>query len=294
MLLPCRRPHPTFLRAALTSVIGQSSGRWRLSVVSDPDDPASRREAEAALHELGAAADPRITLLVNEGRFITGAFNTGMRRAATPFVCALHGDDLLARRAIATVTRAITRSPAVDYLHSSRRYIDGDGAPLGRVQRAVAAFTLEDFVRRGPVKALHCWRVAAALAVGGMDETLGPHGADDYDFPWLMAEAGRAFQSIPQCLYYYRDHRHHYRLTTHVPLDQQVAEQEDPGQAPGARRRDRGADPDPDGRLPATGAVSGRGGRAAARRRGIRHPAGLASVVRRPRAAQRALSFTSS
>jgi hypothetical protein len=213
VLLPCRRPHPTFLRAALTSVIGQSSGRWRLSVVSDPDDPASRREAEAALHELGAAADPRITLLVNEGRFITGAFNTGMRRAATPFVCALHGDDLLARRAIATVTRAITRSPAVDYLHSSRRYIDGDGAPLGRVQRAVAAFTLEDFVRRGPVKALHCWRVAAALAVGGMDETLGPHGADDYDFPWLMAEAGRAFQSIPQCLYYYRDHRHHYRLT---------------------------------------------------------------------------------
>ena len=30
--------------------------------------------------------------------------------------------------------------------------------------------------------------------------------------------------AIPECLYYYRDHREHFRLTTHVPLDRQVSE----------------------------------------------------------------------
>jgi hypothetical protein len=57
-----------------------------------------------------------------------------------------------------------------------------------------------------------------------MDESLGPHGADDYDFPWRMAEAGCAFRPVPDCLYAFRDHRSHDRLTTHVPLDAQVAE----------------------------------------------------------------------
>ena len=57
-----------------------------------------------------------------------------------------------------------------------------------------------------------------------MDESLGPHGGDDYDFPWRMAEAGCAFEAIPECLLYIRDHREHYRLTTHVPLDIQVTE----------------------------------------------------------------------
>ena len=39
-----------------------------------------------------------------------------------------------------------------------------------------------------------------------------------------MAEAGYSFKAIPECLYYYRDHREHYRLTTHVPLETQINE----------------------------------------------------------------------
>jgi hypothetical protein len=75
-----------------------------------------------------------------------------------------------------------------------------------------------------PVKPLHCWRVSAALALGGMDESFGPHGGDDYDFPWSMAEHGARFSALQECLYLYRDHREHSRLTTHVPLDVQVSE----------------------------------------------------------------------
>ena len=33
-----------------------------------------------------------------------------------------------------------------------------------------------------------------------------------------MAEHGATFRAIPDCLYLYRDHREHFRLTTHHPL----------------------------------------------------------------------------
>jgi hypothetical protein len=48
-----------------------------------------------------------------------------------------------------------------------------------------------------------------------MDETLNDVGPDDYDFPWTMLEHGAIFRAVPECLYYYRDHRTFYRLTTH-------------------------------------------------------------------------------
>jgi hypothetical protein len=43
-------------------------------------------------------------------------------------------------------------------------------------------------------------------------------GPDDYDFPWIMAEHSAVFKAVKECLYYYRDHRECYRLTTHLPL----------------------------------------------------------------------------
>ena len=95
---------------------------------------------------------------------------------------------------------------------------------MSDVYEAQAFSDLRVFEHTCPVKQLHCFRVAAALSIGGMDETLGPHGGDDYDFPWRMAEAGCTFRPLPDCLYFIRDHRAHYRLTTHVPLDVQMEE----------------------------------------------------------------------
>jgi len=69
-----------------------------------------------------------------------------------------------------------------------------------------------------PAKHLLCWRKEKALAIGGLDESLNSVGPDDYDFPWTMAENGAAFKAVKECLYYYRDHRESYRLTTHLPL----------------------------------------------------------------------------
>ena len=73
---------------------------------------------------------------------------------------------------------------------------------------------------------LLCWRRQKGLSVGGLDESLNSVGPDDYDFPWTMAERGARFRAVYECLYYYRDHRRGYRLTTHLPRRVQRREED--------------------------------------------------------------------
>jgi O-antigen biosynthesis protein len=218
-LMPVRAYHETYLRRAVASLMEQTSPRWRLVVV------AERQDAE----ELGAVLaaplhDERVGLVVNEGRKLAGALNTGMRRASTQFVAILLGDDMWAPGAVAVLADHIERFPQVDFFHSSRVIVDEDDRPVSRVYQAREQFSLEDFVRSSPVKHLLCWRRTAGLEIGGIDETLNSVGPDDYDFPWSMAEAGARFMAIPDCLYLYRDHRDSFRLTTHLPLSTHVRE----------------------------------------------------------------------
>jgi glycosyltransferase involved in cell wall biosynthesis len=221
ILMACRSVEPAFFREALQSVLAQTSDRWRLCIIVDSDDPDTGTVIGA---EVRCVGDSRISVLELEPKRITGKFNAGMRDATTPYVCVLHADDLLDERAVEVLSRYIAECPEVDYFHSSRVYMDDAGVRISQIWRSVESFTLADFKNLGPVKCLHCFKVRSALAIGGMDESLGLHGGDDYDFSWSMAEAGYKFKAIVECLYYYRDHRSHYRLTTHVPLDVQVGE----------------------------------------------------------------------
>jgi glycosyltransferase involved in cell wall biosynthesis len=220
VLMPCRNAHVGFFEEAVESVFAQTTPRWELVVI---DDRTEAPETRGALDALARRGDTRVRVVPSRSPRITGALNTGMHEARTPFVCALHCDDRLDEAAVETLDRAIAERPEVDYFYSSRVFIDEAARRISGVYRA-REFELSDFERFAPVKALHCWRVAAGLAIGGMDETLGLHAGDDYDFPWRMAEAGFVFLALFECLYEIRDHREHYRLTTHVPLDVQILE----------------------------------------------------------------------
>lgn len=221
VLMPCKDVKASFFREALNSVFSQSERLWNLIVVYDL---SYNLETTEVLKELRNSKDDRVLVLKNESHLLTGALNTGMRYAKTPYVCSLLCDDLLDKKTIEVLNRYIKKYPNVDFFHSSRIYIDENENIISSVWRARKSVSLSDFKDHGPVKHLLCWKVESALAIGGMDESLGLHGADDYDFPWCMAEAGYSFKAIPKCLYYYRDHREHYRLTTHVPLETQINE----------------------------------------------------------------------
>ncbi len=221
ILIPCKEPQPDYFQLAIDSVFAQTSRHWRCIVIDDRSSDIHSLEKIDSVRRLD---DPRIKVIKSKSPMVTGALNSGMAAAETPFVCALHCDDLLDKQAIKVLSASIKAFPEVDYFHSARRHIDDNGEIISGQYDAIESFTLEDFKHRGQAKHLHCWRVAFANQIGGMDESLGPHGADDYDFPWSMAEAGATFKAIQECLYYYRDHRSHFRLTTHIPLEDQITE----------------------------------------------------------------------
>jgi O-antigen biosynthesis protein len=218
-VMPVKEHHPDYLRKAVESVVGQTSPDWRLLVVVEEDGHAT----------LGAflepyLRDPRIELLVNEGRKLAGAFNTGMRHAGTEFVAILFADDMWTRDAVAVLSDNVREHPEVDFFHSARAIVGGRDEPLSSVHPAPDRVSPKDFRRFSPVKHLLCWRREKALSIGGMDESLNSVGPDDFDFPWSMAEAGAIFRAIPECLYLYRDHRACFRLTTHLPLSVHTGE----------------------------------------------------------------------
>lgn len=211
VLMPVKGYHEGFLTLAVDSILSQSDPRWRLLVIGEE---SVRGELERLLAV--PLADPRVCLIMNEGRKLAGAFNTGMRVADTDFVAIALGDDLWSPDAVEVLAREIAAHPEADFFHSSRRIIDQNGEALSSVYEARRGVTLDDFGGKAPVKHLLCWRRELGLRVG-MDETLNSVGPDDYDFPWSMAEEGAIFRAVPECLYIYRDHRESYRLTTHLP-----------------------------------------------------------------------------
>jgi glycosyltransferase involved in cell wall biosynthesis len=218
-IIPLKHCHEPYLRAALRSLTEQTSPDWRGLIVVEPAD---RRRFHALLAP--ELADRRLALIVNRGRQLAGAINTGMHAATSAFVALLLGDDLWAPEAVAVLTAAIHAHPDTDFFHSARRVIDGEGRPLSSVHRSRADFALSEFVGGSPVKHLLCWRRTKGLAVGGLDESLNSVGPDDYDFPWTMAEHGARFTAIEECLYIYRDHRDGFRLTTHLTLPHHLRE----------------------------------------------------------------------
>jgi glycosyltransferase involved in cell wall biosynthesis len=213
VLMPLKHYHWPFLQKALASLLAQTCPHWRCLVIVLEED---REEFQALLQAY--LRDARIRLIPSAGRNLAGQLNTGMRQAETAFVSILFGDDVWSTSTVEVLTAYIDTFPDVDFFHSSRIFIDADDRIISAVYRSRASFALADFVAGSPVKHLLCWRVQKALPFGGIDESLPSVGPDDYDFPWCMAERGVAFMAVEDCLYYYRDHRECYRLTTHLPL----------------------------------------------------------------------------
>ena len=213
VIMPLRNYEGRFLRKAVESILQQTCPSWRLLIVVEPAELEAFR---TLLRD--ETKDPRVGIIINRGHRLAGAINSALRSATSEYVALLLSDDLWSTDAVEILNGYIARYPDVDFFHSSRRYIDETGNFISSVYASRDALGLEDF-RFGPVKHLLCWRRSKALSIGGLDESLSSLvGPDDYDFPWTMAEHGATFKTIPECLYYYREHCECYRLTTHTPL----------------------------------------------------------------------------
>ena len=218
ILMPCKSQKREFFLDSVGSILRQDAPDWELIILTDPSSPDELADWASSFCE------PRIRLLRCPETGFARALNFGLRETRTPFVAILLSDDRYSPNAVSTLLDYQRRYPDVDFFHSSRRHITPGGNPFGGVMQSRSGFTLDDFITRGsPVKHLLCWRLARSMEIGGMDESLSVHGCDDYDFPWRMAESGARFQAVEECLYEYRLHHAHDRLTTTVPVERQIS-----------------------------------------------------------------------
>jgi len=217
VILPVKHYVPRHLLEAVDSVMRQTAGTWQLLVMADVSVEA---KVEALLRD--ALSDRRCLLFTVSTPNLAATINAGMERVTSNFVTLLLGDDLIADNTIEVLQQAIHDHPDADFFHSSRSVIDGEGNSISSVHPSRTDFVWNDFLYGSPVKHLLCWRLEAARAIGGVDETLWTSGPDDYDFPWRMFESGAVFRGLPECLYIYRNHIDGFRMTTHHPATIQL------------------------------------------------------------------------
>ena len=195
------------LRSALSQTVVSE-----VIVVLSPRTPA---ELVLLLHDVGKRA-ARLSVLPEEGEGFAAALNTGIRASTATRIGFLLADDWLEPDAVEVCLRHDS-----DIVSTGMRFWDEDGRSGFRsIDRrpTQAIFDALPTVERKASYLEHffVFRRQALLAVGGVDESIGLTGADDYDLIWTMLENGAQVTVIPDQVYNYRDHFDE-RLTLRQP-----------------------------------------------------------------------------
>ena len=114
-----------YLRAAVGSVVAQSTGDWRLWVIDD----SGGLEPETAVREAVLSfADSRIAYERNPATLgMVPNWNRCLERATTPLVTLLHGDDRLLPGYVALMQRLAAAHPATVALYCGAGIIGASG-----------------------------------------------------------------------------------------------------------------------------------------------------------------------
>lgn len=134
------------------------------------------------------------------------ALNTGISAAAAERIGFLLSDDWLDRTAVEDCL-----PPSSDIVSTGMRTYDADGTT--EFENLTRVPTCEAFERLPTLEAkasylryFFLFRKETLDAVGGVDESIGLTGADDYDLIWTLLEWGASVSIVEMRLYNCRDH----------------------------------------------------------------------------------------
>lgn len=115
---------PALLDETLSSVLAQTDGRWRVTIIDDAyPDPAAQQA-------WGHHPDERITYLRNEANLgVAGNFEKARRLADGALVAFLGSDDLLHPSYVAQAWRVHEAHPDADVIQLGVDVVDEDGRP---------------------------------------------------------------------------------------------------------------------------------------------------------------------
>lgn len=164
----------------------------------------------AVLQNIGVEQKSLKIITRPPGSQFAGAINAGFAAADCERVGLLLSDDWLEEDALEA---CLARSE--DLVATGRIAYDADGHTklwenLPKVSRY--ATLADDESRASYIGHFMVFRRERFQAVGGVDPDIGLTGADDYDLPWCLIEAGATVGLVERGLYNYRDHEQQ-RLT---------------------------------------------------------------------------------
>lgn len=201
ILIPLLNQRQSWLEKCVRSAVAQSVPCETIVVTS----PFT--ESGTLAHLAGLSQKNRGFMIVpQEGEGFAAAINTGIRAAEAPRVGFLLSDDWLEERAVEKCLAFDT-----DIVSTGFRGYDDDGR---RILESISRTpSIQEFERlptmerkASYLKHFLLFKRARLLEVGGVDETIGSTGPDDFDLPWTLLEHGATVSIVPEQLYNYRDH----------------------------------------------------------------------------------------
>ena len=213
IVVPVLAQRDDFLAVCLTSAVKQTVP-CKILVVTSDQTPRSNLDLILQFQDEFS----NLVVLRRQRPSFAAAINTGIEAADTTRIGLLFSDDWLDARAVERCLAHdahIVASDMAIYEETGTREL-----PLSR-PRTWAAYnqlsTLEE--RASYLKHFLLFRRDMLLAIGGVDETIGNVGPDDFDMIWSLLEVGASVFIVEEKLYCCRDHSG-VRLTLRPKEDQ--------------------------------------------------------------------------
>ena len=211
IVIPLLRQPLAWLERCVLSALHQTVPCEVLVVVA-PSTPANLTRALVRWSR-GA---PSLSTLSENGQGFAAALNTGIRASKSDRVGFLLADDWLEHDAV-----EICLAHNTDIISTGLRFWDEAGQTtfdtLGRRPTQSFYASLPTMERRAAyLEHFFLFRREALLAIGGVDETIGSTGPDDFDLIWTLLESGATVAVVGNQVYNYRDH-YAERLTLRSP-----------------------------------------------------------------------------
>lgn len=200
LIVPLFRQVDEWLRQCVLSAVTQTVPCEVLVVVS-PRTPASNLEVLSLLQR---SHDNLRVVPEPEGGGFPGALNEGIRLSSTDRVGFLLADDWLDQTALAHCLQYSS-----DIVSTQNTLYDADGVHVfaERDTSNTVFRQLQTFEQKASyLRHLFVFQKEKLLAVGGVDESIGLTGPDDFDLIWTLLEHGASVRIVEKSLYAKRDH----------------------------------------------------------------------------------------
>lgn len=186
-----------FIEEAVHSALAQAAISLEVIVV---DDGCS----DATVERAAAIQDPRLRIVSQANRGLSGARNTGIRHARGRYVGFLDGDDAWLPERAARLVAVMEADPRIGVVFSHYAYIDEAGHPTGQTYASnIVEPTLKQMVHRNHAGSSVIGRRDCFVQAGLFDEAL--RSCEDYEL-WVrvLATTPFKFRLVPEPLALYR------------------------------------------------------------------------------------------